>query len=74
MKHKTRKIRKTPRKELTNDTVALYRAAQRYIESRGGNFLLASGVQIIQWPGYSPMKFTLGIKCLGYKPHKTEKA
>lgn len=46
----------------------LYKAVAHYLEKCGGSAVLASGIQIIQWPSDKPGQFTVGIKVLGRKP------
>lgn len=46
----------------------LYKAAAHYVKKCGGSVILASGVQVQQWPGSKRGEFVLGIKCLGRKP------
>ena len=46
----------------------LYRAVQKYVESNSGKLVVVGGIQIIQWPGDSDTKFTVGIRCTGVKP------
>ena len=46
----------------------LYKAVAHYIEKSGGRVVLASGIQIIQWPEDKSGQFTVGVKVLGRKP------
>lgn len=46
----------------------LYKAAAKYVGLRGGNILVAGGVQIIKYPGDLKYKWTLGIPCTGQPP------
>lgn len=46
----------------------LYRAVANYLQKCGGSAVLASGIQIIQWPSDKPGQFTVGVKVLGRKP------
>lgn len=46
----------------------LYFAVQDYVCSRGGNVLVAGGVQVIQWPYQPDTQFSIVVKCTGKKP------
>ena len=39
-----------------------------YLEKCGGEAVLSSGIQIIEWPSDRQGQFTVGIKVLGRKP------
>jgi hypothetical protein len=54
-------------------TVAMYEAVASYVKAHGGNVVVASGVQIQEWPGEGEFRFTVGIKCTGRKPQFEKK-
>lgn len=46
----------------------LYKAVEHYVLKQSGTVIVIGGIQTIQWPGESSMKYTVGIKCMGRKP------
>jgi hypothetical protein len=49
--------------------VALYRAVGKYVEATGGKALIATGVQVQQWPNAKAGEFIIGVKCMGRMPN-----
>lgn len=46
----------------------LYKAVEHYIMKENGTVLVIGGIQTIEWPGESGVKYTIGIPCVGRKP------
>ena len=56
-----------------DEYVKLYEAVGRYVKSKGGNVVVAGGIQIQKWPSDGPYQFTpVAIKCTGKPPQFKE--
>jgi hypothetical protein len=48
--------------------VALLKAAGKWVQSCGGNVVVAGGISIMTWPGDLEYNFSVVVKCTGRKP------
>ena len=48
--------------------LGLYKAVRKYIHANGGSVVMATGIQIQEWPGARPHEFIVGVKCVGRRP------
>lgn len=58
------------KKQITAATDRLYSALANYVKVRGGNVVVAGGVQVIQYVNSPKYRWSLEILCTGVPPQK----
>ena len=67
MKRPKRRQRARPKLD-RSPYMQLYRAVARYVKSKGGQVVVAGGVQIMQEPGDGDFRYGVVVRVTGRKP------